>query len=436
MPEFYDVELPTLHPGQFSIFQERARLNAVRCGRRWGKTLMMVTMAANAALNGQKVGLFTPEHKQLQEPYSELLWRLNSVKTEASKTAGVIKTNKGGQIDFWSLDDNMLAGRGREYDLVMVDETAFTKDAQMMDIWRKAIAPTMITRPGARAWAFSTPNGNNIENFFWKICNEAELNFKQHYAPTSSNPYVPPSELEREKRENDPRVFQQEFLAEFVDWSGDAFFRAENLLVDGLPVDYPTMCDGVFAVIDTAVKTGSANDGTGVSYWALGTRVNEATWYGHPLVCLDWDYVQIEGAHLETWIPGVFQRLEELAVLCRARGGSRGAYIEDAQSGSILLQQCAHRGLPAQALPQDLTSAGKDARAINASAPVHQGKVKWSRYAYEKGVTFKGSYRNHMTSQVYDFHVGDKNASKRSDDLLDTFCYSIAIALGSNKGIG
>jgi hypothetical protein len=131
----------------------------------------------------------------------------------------------------------------------------------------------------------------------------------------------------------------------------------------------------------------------------------------------------------------VLKRLEDLARECKARFGSQGAYIEDAQSGSILLQQCALRGLPATALPQQLTSAGKDARAINASGAVFQGKVKWSEYAFNKVETFKGTSRNHMTAQVYGFRVGDKDAAKRSDDLLDTFCYSIAIALGDDKGV-
>jgi hypothetical protein len=63
------------------------------------------------------------------------------------------------------------------------------------------------------------------------------------------------------------------------------------------------------------------------------------------LVILDWDIVQIEGALLETWLPSVFETLEELARGCRARGGWT-AFIEDKNSGTILLQQARRRGLP------------------------------------------------------------------------------------------
>ena len=139
---------------------------------------------------------------------------------------------------------------------------------------------------------------------------------------------------------------------------------------------------------------------------------------------------------LEHWIPNVFRRLEELAKECRARMGSGGAWIEDAQSGSIQLQQCANRGLPAQALPAKLTSAGKDGRALNVSGVVYQGMVKFSRYAFEKTVAFKGQTRNHLWSQIVGFRIGDKAAASRSDDGLDTFCYACAIALGNQEGVG
>ena len=54
--------------------------------------------------------------------------------------------------------------------------------------------------------------------------------------------------LEDLKANNDPLVFAQEYCAEFVDWSGVAFFSREKLLVDDQPVPPPSRCDAVFAV--------------------------------------------------------------------------------------------------------------------------------------------------------------------------------------------
>ena len=59
------------------------------------------------------------------------------------------------------------------------------------------------------------------------------------------------------KKDNDPLVYAQEYLAQFVDWAGVAFFSREKLLQDGQPLPHPNRCDGVFAVLDTASKTGT-----------------------------------------------------------------------------------------------------------------------------------------------------------------------------------
>jgi hypothetical protein len=53
------------------------------------------------------------------------------------------------------------------------------------------------------------------------------------------------------------------------------------------------MCGAVFAVIDSATKTGSDHDGTAVVYAALTNPPDQR------LVILDWDIVQIEGSLLE-----------------------------------------------------------------------------------------------------------------------------------------
>jgi hypothetical protein len=183
----------------------------------------------------------------------------------------------------------------------------------------------------------------------------------------------------------------------------------------------------VYAVIDTASKTGTEHDATAVTYFASAAHV------GTPLLILDWDIVQIEGATLESWLPSVFARLEELARMCRARSGSLGAWIEDKNSGTILLQQALRRGMPAHPIDSKLTSLGKDERAINVSGYVHRGLVNYTKHAFDKISIYKRKSRNHLVEQIESFRIGDKD-SDREDDLLDTFCYGIAIALGNSEG--
>jgi hypothetical protein len=418
-----EVILPTLHSDQSRIYLAPGRFKAIRCGRRWGKTVLGEVVAGEAAIGGEFVGWFAPEYKFLSEAFNDLVDMIAPTISRSSKNEGIIRTRSGGRIDFWSLD-NPNAGRSRRYHKVIIDEGAFTKPA-MKDTWRKSIRPTLVDFRGS-AMVLSNTNGIDAENFLYSICNDPALGFTEYHAPTSANPYMPPDELEELKANAHPLVFQQEYLAEFVDWSGSAFFSQLSLLDDNaLPVASPTICDGVFATIDTAVKDGAKHDGTAVTYWAISKH------FGIPLTILDYDITQIEGSLLEAWLPSVYVRLEELAKQCRARHGSLGAFIEDKVSGTILLQQARRHGWKATPIDSKLTDLGKDARAISVSGYVHHGKVKMSRQAYDRVITYKGTTRNHLLGQVVGYRVG---IDAHEDDALDTFTYGVAIALGDNKG--
>lgn len=422
-----NVLLPTFHAGQIEIWNNHTKRNAIRCGRRWGKTKKIVTLASDGAAKGKKVGIFAPERKQLLEPYDELLDILENITAASNKSDGFIKTINKGKVDFWNLIDNELAGRGREYDLILIDEAAYTKNGQMLNIWERSIIPTMATRPNAEVWVFSTPNGENPDNFFWKICNDLSMGFKEFHSPSGTNPLVSQEWLKDEQTRLHPDVWRQEILAEFVDWSGVAFFAKEKWLQDGQPVSMPAHCDTVFAVIDSATKTGSANDGTAVTYYARNK------YSGIPLVLLDWSIIQIEGALLDTWLVEVFQNLEFLARQCGAREGSVGAWIEDKSSGIVLLQQARKRGMNVHPIGGAWGGLGKDERALSVSSYHYQGMCKISEQAYNKNMVFKGVSRNHLLTQVTSFRLGDPQAAKRADDGLDSYVHALALALGDSK---
>ena len=91
------------------------------------------------------------------------------------------------------------------------------------------------------------------------------------------------------------------------------------------------------------------------------------------------------------------------------------------------------RGMPAEAIESKLTAMGKDERALSVSGYVHCGNVKYTEYAFNKTTVYKRKSRNHLGDQIESFRIGDKD-NKREDDLLDTFCYGIALALGDGSG--
>lgn len=441
------ISVGRLHAGQMAAFNalDGQRFMALRCGRRFGKTEYAKAWIIQGLLQGQTCGWFSPQHMLAAEVHAELSRHLDPI-VELNGNS-IIRLTVGGRLDFWSLE-NTAAGRSRFYHRVVIDEAAFGKNeggetaGAMMETWERAIKPTLVDYQG-RALVCSNSAGKNPDNFFYRICTEPKFGFKQHHATTFDNPLLPKrlageteiqwlarqAEFRNQlKRENTPLVFAQEYMAEFVDWSGEAFFSREKLLIAGNPAPYPSYCDTVFAVIDTASKTGTEHDATAVTYFAYSKHLQEGA-----VLLLDWDVVQIEGAMLETWLPLVLSRLEELARLCGARYGSTGAHIEDQNSGTILLQQARRRGLNVRAINSKLTSMGKDERAISVSGYVYQGKVKYTQPAYDKVIPYKGRAANHLVSQIESFKVGDSR-SKREDDLLDAVCYGIAIALGNIEG--
>lgn len=134
-----DIYLPTLHDGQLTVWSDswEHQLNAVRCGRRWGKTFMLSSAAVTYATSqfrrpgmdislGGRVGIFTAEYRQYQEIYDKLEEILLPLKKSFSRQEKRLLLKNGGKIDFWVTNDNKLAGRGREYEIILIDEAAFT----------------------------------------------------------------------------------------------------------------------------------------------------------------------------------------------------------------------------------------------------------------------------------------------------------------------
>jgi len=453
------VTLPTLHPDQVKLFYTRkdarggeweqnagGKFVCVRCGRRWGKSEYLQTWLGDGALKGQPVGYFAPTYKYVSEFYEAMHEMLDPVLKRRgghNKTDGILRLRTGGSVEFWTLEDQR-AGRSRKYRRVGLDEAAFTKtkDKFAIETWRQSIKPALGDLRGSAIVASNT-NGNDPDNLLYALCNDPSHGFIEFHAPSWNNPHVPErlggqsyadwlieqqAYYEDLRRREHPLVFAQEYAAEFVDFSGIAFFTPDKWLVAGKPVPYPANCDYVYCIVDSATKTGQKNDSTAVTWYARSRHV------GHPLVILDWDIVQVEGAMLEEWLPGVIATGSAYAARCKARGGFIGAFIEDKDSGQILLQQAAKRKLLAHPIDSDLTAKGKDGRAISVSGYHYRGECKISDVAYLKTKNHKGTERNHFTAQVTGYRIGDKDAATRADDLLDTYTYGLAVGLGDSEG--
>lgn len=329
-------------------------------------------------------------------------------------------------------------GRGDRTTIYFVDEAAHIEQPEQIEASLSATTNCRID--------ISTPNG--VDNPFYerrKSLPERQV-FSFHFR---DDPRLPPDWESKIRASVAPAIFDQEYNLGYSE--GGAFFQENSFLIPSkddptrfVPVPTPQFIDCTFAVVDTAVKAGKEHDGLAVTY--CGVSLHGTTPYR--LAILDWDYTQLTGDLLIAWLPQVFANLNAYAGECRARAGSIGVWIEDKAAGSVLLQQAARSGWLAQkgqpnpvlgqpgyiarAIDSKLTSLGKVERAINASGPVHRGEVKFTERAFNRTVNFKGVVKNHQWTQVIGFRTGVKENPE--DDLLDTLCYSVAIALGNQKG--
>jgi len=85
----------------------------------------------------------------------------------------MIRMKTGGHLAFWTLE-NSIAGRGRRYGSIVIDEAAFGKngdnktDGSLMSIWEKSIKPTLYDFGGSSRLSV-TENGQ-----IWTVMTAAE----------------------------------------------------------------------------------------------------------------------------------------------------------------------------------------------------------------------------------------------------------------------
>jgi hypothetical protein len=215
-----DLKLDDWHPAQEVVFDHPARFKVLSCGRRWGKSTLGLEALIEVAVEGSPVAWFSPTYKMLADVWREAKTLLYPLILRINEQEKRIELRTRGVIDFWSLD-NPDAARGRKYALAVIDEAAMV--AHLASAWQEAIRPTLTDYQGG-AWFLSTPKGRN---FFWQLwqrgMDDAKGEWQSWQMPTSANPFIAQSEIAAAKDELPERVFQQEYLAQFLEDAGGVF---------------------------------------------------------------------------------------------------------------------------------------------------------------------------------------------------------------------
>jgi hypothetical protein len=231
MPTEVEIALPVMTPAQRHMNASARRFNVYRCGRRFGKDVLMERRLIRRVEKTQLQAWFAPTYRVATENYKVIKDKLAPITTRATESLHRLELVNGATIEFWSLD-NIDAARGRKYGHVTINEAA--QAPNLKDAWNFVIRPTLAdTRGGADIGG--TPKGLN---FFYELERDNATNpdWAAFHYTTYDNPHIPRDEIEAMKQSLPSQVFQQEILAEYVE-SGSFFQKVQEACVIDAPDD-------------------------------------------------------------------------------------------------------------------------------------------------------------------------------------------------------
>jgi hypothetical protein len=238
-PKRGQLLLPMPHPGQVAVRQQGKRFNWLAAGRRWRKTTLVMSIAAEAALAGRRILWGAPTYDQVRVGWSEMRHGAALI-ADFNQTFMTATFPTGGTVTFRSLD-NPDAARGHTADGIVMDESGDVHP----DAWAEVLRPMLIDT-GGWAWCVGSPRGLN---WFWREWAAAQDNDESvaWQAPTLGvaitdaglvrrphpleNPTIEFPEVDRLYQQMAQRVFAQEILAEFVESGGGVFRNLDEACV-------------------------------------------------------------------------------------------------------------------------------------------------------------------------------------------------------------
>lgn len=214
------ISKPKPHKSQIEVLQNAERFNVLANGRRWGKTALAVWLAMTTMLLGKKVGYFIPTFDFAEDFWEEIKNRLEGITIYKSESKRIIRLSNGGELNIFSLEKKR-AGRGKKFHRAIIDESAFVKD--LKESWEKVIRATLTDYIGD-AWFLSSPVfGTYFHDLFLNPTRDGFNDWKSFQLPTVTNPYIKESEILHTRQQLDPLTYQQEYEAQFINMTGNAF---------------------------------------------------------------------------------------------------------------------------------------------------------------------------------------------------------------------
>ena len=208
---------------QSSIFKDAARFRVVVAGRRFGKTYLSTIELIRQALSGQNKNCWyiAPTYKAAKEIAWDMLLKIvpQEYITKTNETALTLTLANGSLISLKGAEkpDNL---RGRALDFVVLDEFADMRK----EAWYEVIRPSLSDRQGT-ALFIGTPKGRNHFYDLWTKGVDGDESWQSFQYTTLQGGNVPAEEITAARKDLDERTFQQEYDAQFVNYSGIIYYN-------------------------------------------------------------------------------------------------------------------------------------------------------------------------------------------------------------------
>jgi len=208
---------------QSKIFKDDTRFRVIVAGRRFGKTFLSTAELIISAIKSSErnVWYVAPTYKAAKEIAWDML--INSLPREyirkTNESSLTITLINGSTISLKGAEkaDNL---RGRALDFCVLDEFADMRP----ETWYEVIRPSLSDRNG-NAMFIGTPKGRNHFYDLWTKGADKDEEWSSYQYTTIQGGQVTEEEIESAKRDLDERTFNQEYQAQFVNYSGIIYYN-------------------------------------------------------------------------------------------------------------------------------------------------------------------------------------------------------------------
>ena len=247
---------------QSAIFHDTKRFRAVVAGRRFGKTFLSTTELLRVATTkaNSNVWYVAPTYKAAKDIAWDMLTSTipEGYIRKRNESDLSLRLINGSTISLKGAE-NFDSLRGRSLDFCVLDEFADMKP----EAWFEVIRPSLSDRKGS-ALFIGTPKGRNHFYDLWTKGCDKEPEWSSFQYTTLDGGNVDEEEIEQAQRDLDERTFRQEYLANFVNYSGVIYYnfsREESVQIvpdegETLHIGMDFNLDPMSAVV--AVKTSDA----------------------------------------------------------------------------------------------------------------------------------------------------------------------------------